>query len=64
MNQKHYNTAQAARLIGLSPAALRSRIANFKIDPPRKDIAGRFIWTELDIEMAKARIRNGVSNEN
>lgn len=58
-NKNTFTTAETAQQLGLSPMALRLRIANKKIIPPQKNLRGWHEWTPADIEAARQAMRGG-----
>lgn len=49
-------TRSAALAIGATVAQLRGAISNGKLDPPEKDASGDYLWTDEDLDRARAAL--------
>lgn len=54
-----FKTAIAAQRLGLPYTQLHSLIRNQKIEQPRKDTSGDYVWSERDLEAVRVAMTNG-----
>jgi hypothetical protein len=53
----HRKSPSVARLLGITYSHLLGLIRSGRLDPPLKDESGDYVWTDADVERARAALQ-------